>query len=203
MEEPISDGALNRLPSIIQKMDHVYQKVFIYLRLRKKEGEIARALGLDSEEARQKIEKVKEALIRTDQLYLVEDPRFVPIHSGGFGANVIQLRAGDLPVEHKLILSEFLSILKDIIKIIPEHQSRLLRLRYNHQLSVKDILDFSKRIDIALIPGKAVFEVKEQEVFYALNVALNAVLKRLKKRYREENSFCIENLKCIFEEIEI
>ena len=70
-------------------------------------------------------------------------------------------------------------------------------------MSAKDILGFCNKIGISLIPDKEITELKEQDIFYALNTALKEVLKRLKIRYKDESSFGMDNLKYIFEEFGI
>ncbi len=76
-----------------------------------------------------------------------------------------------------------------------------MKLRYKYQLSAKDILGFSRKIDLNLILGKDISAQKEQDVFYALNTALKDVFKKLKSRYKGDDSFGMKNLKYIFEEI--
>ncbi len=70
-------------------------------------------------------------------------------------------------------------------------------------MSAKDILDFSNKIGLILIPDKETSGLKEQDIFYALNSALKEVFKELKVRYSEGSSIKMENLKYIFEEIGI
>ena len=70
-------------------------------------------------------------------------------------------------------------------------------------MSAKEILGFSKKVNLSLVPGKALTELNEQDIFYAINSALKELLKRLKDRYREEHFLCMDNLKYILEEVEI
>jgi hypothetical protein len=70
-------------------------------------------------------------------------------------------------------------------------------------MSAREILEFSRKLNIDLIPGKNISEVKEQDIFYALNVTLKTIRNKLQEKYREEGTFSIDNLKYIFEEIEI
>jgi len=76
-------------------------------------------------------------------------------------------------------------------------------LRYKHNLSAKDIVGFSNKLGFSLIPDKTLGELKEQDVFYELNLALKGVLKKLKAVYKEDALFGLENLKYIFEEIDL
>ncbi len=68
-------------------------------------------------------------------------------------------------------------------------------------MSAKDILGFCNKLSFSLIPDKNITVLKEQDIFYALNTALKDVLKGLKMRYKGENSFGLENLKDMYEEI--
>lgn len=202
MEGPISNSIINRLPSVIRGLSETYQKIYIYLRLKKSEHEIARQLNLSLEEAREKIKTIRNELIRAGQLYLIEDPQFISIHADGPDTQDIPIATKELDIDKKLIIKEFLSFLKQSINELPEHQSQLLKLRYKHQMSAKDILGFCKKGGFSLIPGKEITELKEHDIFYAFNTALKDVLKLLKMRYKEE-IFGLENLKYIFEEIGI
>ena len=203
MEGSFSKSTLKRLPAIIQKLDPVNQKVYIYLKLRKKEEEIARLLGIPLDEVRLKVRKVREELISSGQFYLIEEPKYLSIHSTNLDTQVPQLLDKELSIDSVIIIKEFLLLLKETINELPQHQSRILRLKYSHKMSTKDILDFLKKLNINLIPGKDPKELKEQDIFYALNAALKTVLKRLKERYGGESYLCTDNLKYIFDEIEL
>lgn len=202
MEGLISKSVIDRLPSAIKGLNETCQKTYIYLRLRKSEHEISKKLNLSLEEANEKIEIVRNALIKAGQIDLIEGPKFVSIHSEDSETEALPISTGELDIDKKLIIKEFLSFLKEAINNeLPEHQSQLLRLRYKHQMSAKDILRFCKKTGFSIIPGKEVSLLKDQDIFYALNTALKDVLKRLKMRYKEESSFEIDSLKYIFEEI--
>ncbi|MEK6691755.1 MAG: hypothetical protein AABY78_10795 [Nitrospirota bacterium] len=203
MEEHFSTSAIDRLPSAIKGLNKDYQRIYISLRLRESENKIAGSLNLSLEETRQKINKVRHELIKAGQLYLIEDPQFISIHADNPDTQEIQVAAKELPVDKKLMIKEFNMILKEAVDDLPKYQSQLLKLRYNHQMSAKDILGFCNKIGISLIPDKEITELKEQDIFYALNTALKEVLKRLKIRYKDESSFGMDNLKYIFEEFGI
>jgi len=200
MEGPFSKTVIERFPSVIKALNETCQQIFIYLRLRKNEIEIARQLNLSIDDTREKIEIVRNELTRAGQLDLIEDPRFVPIHSDDPDAPDIPVAAGELAADSKLIVREFILHLKDAVNKLPGHQTNLLRLRYKHLLSAKDILGFCRHIGSSLVPGKDISELKEQDVFYAINTALKEVLTQLKSRYKGDE-IGIENLKYIFEEI--
>ena len=202
MEGHFSDSVFSRLPSAIKGLDLAHQKVFIHLRLGKRETDISRIRGLDEDSARLKITKVREALAQAGLLDLIEEPRFVSIHSASDEEPEFQLRSFELSIEKKLILKEFLSVLREVMESLPHHQMQLLRLRYRQDMTAKDILSFSKKISISLVPGKKVSELGEQDIFYALNTALKEVLKKTKENYREVPFMCTENLKYILEEVE-
>jgi len=202
MEESFSESVFSRLPSAIRGLDLTHQKVFIHMRLGKRETDISRLLGLDEDNTRLKIIKVREALAQAGLLDLIEEPRFVSIHSSSEDEPEFQLRSFELPIEKRLILNEFLSILRDAIESLPHHQSQILRLRYRQDMTAKDILSFSKKISTSLVPGKNISELGEQDIFYALNTALKEVLKKVKVRYCESSVMCTDSLKYILEEVE-
>lgn len=202
MEGSYSDSVLSRLPSAIKGLDLTHQKVFIHLRLGKRETDISRLLGTDENDTRQKIAKVRETLAYAGLLDLIEEPRFISIHSASEDEPEFQLHSFELPIDKKLILKEFLSILTDAIEALPRHQSQLLRLRYRQDMTAKAILSFSKKINISFVPGKSASELGEQDIFYAINTALKELLKRIRERYCKESVMCTDNLKYILEEVE-
>ncbi|MEW6587192.1 MAG: hypothetical protein AB1442_16475 [Nitrospirota bacterium] len=201
MEGPFSKTVIERFPAVIKALDETCQQVFIYLRLRKSENEIAYLLKLSIDEAREKIEIVRNELSRAGQLDLIEDPRMVSIHSDDPDTPDIPIASEGLDIDDRLIVKEFVSCVKDIVGKLPGHQANLLLLKYRHQLPAKEILGFCKHMGTSLVSGKDIAELKEQDVFYALNTALKEVLKRLKSRYKGDESFSMDNLKYIFEEI--
>ena len=203
MEGPISKSALDRLPTVIKGLDEIHQRTYIYLRLRKPEGEISRLLPLPPEETFDVISKVRSELIGAGQIDLIEDPRFVSIHAEDDDSREMPLTGADLDVDQKLVIKEFLSTLKESINELPEHQSRLLNLRYKYHLSAKDILGFSRKTKFSPFPNKDISELREQDIFYGLNVALKDVFKGLKAKNSDMSSFGMDNLKNIFEEIGI
>ncbi|HUU41621.1 MAG TPA: hypothetical protein VMW42_11825 [Desulfatiglandales bacterium] len=205
MDGSISEYVKNRLPSSLRNLDETHQKAFIYLRLRKGEDDIARLLNTSNSQTSKIINEVKRTLITSGQLYLIENPRFIPIQTGAPDDDLqgIPLPANELDIDKKLIIKEFLSFLRDAVIELPAHQAHILRLRYQHNLSAKEIVAFSKRINLMLIPGKSIEDATEQDVFYSLNKALKSVLKRLKERYIGECPMNIDTLKDAFELIEL
>lgn len=202
MGGPFSETVLKRLPAVIQALDPIEQKVYIYLRLRKDEDNISRLLSQPVEDIRQGALKVRDALMRSGQIDLIQAPVFLSIHSDTPGATVHHLPSKNISMDNELILKEFLSHLKRAIGQLPKDQARLLRLRYNHRMSAGEIVGFCKKLGISLVQGKDIAELKEQDIFYGLNCALKEVLKGLKGRYRD-TSLSSSGLKYIFEEIEI
>lgn len=201
MEGPISTSAINRLPSAVQKLDDICQRVYIFLRLRKPEHEIANNLNLSSEQTRERIETIRSALIKAGQLDLIEDPKFVPIHSEDPDGSEIPLASNQMDADDMLIIKEFLSCIGEAVSALSDYQRRLLRLRYKHHMSATDIVGFCKRTGCSLIPNKAISQLKEQDIFYELNKALKAVLVQIRARYEEQDSLSMGHLKYIFEEI--
>jgi hypothetical protein len=201
MEGRFNRSVIERLPLSIRSMNSGCREIYIYLRLRKPEREIARLLNLSQDETREKIGTVRSALIGAGQLDLIEDPEIISIHAETDDEEDLPLRSSELDPEKKLLIAEFISGLKEIVTRLPEHQSRILMLRYKYHLPAKDILDFCRKLDLSLVPDKDAKELNEQDIFYALNTALKEVLKRLKMKYKEEKLLGMENLKYVFEEI--
>jgi len=197
-----SDTVLKRLPSVIQALDPLEQQVYIYLRLRKTEDNISHLLTLPIEDVRQKAQRIRDALMRSGQLHLVQSPVFLSIHSDASGVFLHTIPSHDASMDTKLILKELLSNLRKTIEQLPSDQARLLSLRYNHRMSAREIVSFCENLGTSLISGKNVGELNEQDVFYALNSALKAVLRGLRGCY-SNTSLCPKGLKYILEEIEI
>lgn len=202
MEVSFSESVFNRLPAVIRGLDQVHQKIFIHLRLGKKEIEISRQLGIDENEVRQKIIEVRKALTQAGLIDLIEEPRFVSIHSSSDDEPEFQLGSFDLPIEKKLIIREFISVLRDAIGSLPGDQAQLLRLRYGQDMTAREILSFSRKTGLNFVPGKGAAELDEQNIFYALNAAIKELLRKLRERYSEGPFMCAENLKYILEEVE-
>lgn len=193
----------NRLPSAIQELDQSHKDVYNYLWEGKEEEQIANLCGITSDEVRSRINRVKEELIKAGQLDLVESPQVISMHSDDPETPELQLHSNELSADSKFIIKELKMIMKEVAGELPEYQLQLLRLRYMHDMTVKEILGFLKKMDIDMIPGKEVPELGEQEVFYAVNMALKAVLNRLRERYGNESFLCPDNLKYLLEEAEI
>jgi hypothetical protein len=173
------------------------------LRLRKTEQQIAGELRLGQEKARVAIEEVRHRLGKEGMLYLVEDPEMVTLHGQTPNDPDIPVSSPGIDVESRLIIREFVRILRECLEDLPSHQAILLRLRYRNELTAGEIVDFLARTGISVIQGKIPEEVTEQDVYYGLNCALGVVLRQLKERYRGEFGAGIEHLKSIFEEFEI
>lgn len=186
MEEFFKYQARDRLPVAIKDLPETHQRVFIYLRLRKTEEQIAKLLKIPHDHIRIIIFEVKQRLVQSGQLYLVEEPRFISLEADDPDEDSpsIPLAADDLDGDHKLIIREFLSYLKESLAELPEDQARILRLRYRQDLTARQILDLAKKVRLRfLIPGKSLDKTTEQDIFYALNKALQALLKIVRERY--------------------
>jgi len=201
MGGPFSKTVLKRLPAVIRALDPIEQNIYIYLRLRKDEDHISRLLALPVEDVRQKALYVRDALMRSGQIDLIQTPVVLSIHSDAPGAAVRHLTSKNISMDNTLILNEFLTHLKSVIDRLPKDQARLLRLRYNHQMTAGEILGFYKNLGQSLVQGKNIADLKEQDIFYSLNCALKEVLKRVNESYGDTELYS-EGLKYIFEEIE-
>ncbi len=201
MEGPISPSATSRLPSAIKELNETCQKAYIYLRLRKSEQAIANRLNLSLETTNETVETIRSALIKAGQIDLIEDPKFIPIHSEDPEGSEIPLASNQMDADNMFIIKEFLSCISEAVSSLTDYQRCLLRLRYKHHMSATDIVGFCKRTGCSLIPNKASSQLKEQDIFYELNKALKAVLVQIRARYEEQDSLSMGHLKYIFEEI--
>jgi len=205
MEGSISEYVKNRLPSSLKNLDENHQKAFIYLRLRKTEDDISRLLNASPSQTSKIINDVKLTLAASGQLYFIEKPRFISIQTGDPDDDLqcITIPANELDSDKKLIIKEFLSFLREAVTELPAHQACILQLKYQQNLSAREIVAFSKRVHLMLILGKSIEDTTEQDVFYSLNKALKSVLKRLRERYAEDCPMSIDALKDAFELIEL
>ena len=201
MEGPISKSAMERFPSAVKKLNKTCQRTYIHLRLRKSEYEIANQLGITLDEAREKIDVVRNTLSRAGQIDLIEDPQFVPMLSDDHDMQDLSIASKEIEIDKRLIIKEFFSSLKKTVHELPEHQSTILKLRYKHQMTARDILGFAHKTGTNLFPDKPISDVKEQDIFYALNNSLKTILTKLKAQYNEKDSIGLDNLKYLFEEI--
>lgn len=197
----ISASTFKRLPSTIREMDERSRMVYIYLRLRKPKEEIARLTGLSIELTKEAVSRVRHKLAGAGQLDLIEDPQILSIHSGDPEKDDIPVVSTGIGADEEALLNEFRRILQETISNLSQDQSLLLRLKYRHNMPVKDIAGFCRKAGINPIPEKADEEVKEQDIFYALKKTLKEVLAGLGERYKEEVSPGMENLKYILENI--
>lgn len=179
------------------------RQVYIMLRLRKTEQQIAGELGLGPEETRAGIEEVRHRLGRAGMLHLVEDPEMVSLSGETSEGPCVDVPSRGIDVEGRLIIREFLRALRDCLDRLPPHQAVLMRLRYRNGLAAREIATFLARTGICAVEGKMPTEVTEQDVYYGLAAALRNVLGQLKTAYRGELNLGIGELKSILEEFEV
>lgn len=173
------------------------------LRLRKTEQQIAGELGLGMEETRAGIDEVRHRLGRQGMLDLVEDPEMVSLSRERSDGPGVSLPSRGIGLESRLIIKEFVRILRQCLADLPPHQAVLMRLRYRNDLTAGEIAAFLARTGIRAVPGKAPGDVMEQDIYYGLNVALSTLLGQLKTRYRGELGIGIGELRSILEEFDV
>lgn len=205
MEESFSASVFGRLPAAIRELSIEDQKLFIHMRLGRKDEDICRLMGFNEQEYNERVIRVREVVTRAGILDLIENPQFVSIDSSHDEEDYpsLQLVSPGLMVEKKLVWNEFLSFFKEAVEGLPPHMASILRLRYNQEMSAREILGFSKKAGISLVLGKGVNEITEQDVFYAINKAIKEVFHSLKHRYGEDVFLCQDGLRKIMEEIDI
>jgi len=113
MAGPINKSASERLPKTIKALEELEQTIYIGMRLGKSAEQIAGELGLSLEKTKEKISGIRHELIKTGQLYLIEEPQFVSIHSDDPDAQDMPVASGELNLDEKLIIDEFISFLRD------------------------------------------------------------------------------------------
>ncbi len=192
-----------RLPSAIRELDPTCRQVYIMLRLRKTEQQIAGELGLGTDKTRAGIDEVRHCLGREGMLHLVEDPEMVPLYVETSNGPCISVPSRGIDLESRLIIREFIRTLRECLEHLPPHLAILMRLRYRDELTAREIVAFMARTGISAIQGKAPGEVTEQDIYYGLNIAFGMILGQLKTRYRGELGMGIGALKSILEEFEV
>lgn len=203
MEGPFSKTIIERLPSGIRALDRTCQQVFVCLRLRRSPYDIGKRLNIEQDAVADKISEVKHAMTRDGLLHLIEDPQIEPIHSDDPDEPDLPVFSREMDVENRLIIKEFIALLQKAVSELPTDHRRLLKLRYKYRMSAKDILGFCNKVGYSIIPEKDQRVLGEQDIYYALNTALKEVLRGIKTSYSEEYTLGLDNLKYIFEELEI
>lgn len=172
----------DRPPKCIARLDKIYHKVFEYLCERKTEEIIANMLALAAEEARKVIHRVKTELIRSGQIDLVESFYHVSIHSDDPEEQDLPLSSGDPGVDELSIERQHTSQINEIINELPPHQARLIRHKFLEEMSAEAILGFYKKLGFSPVPGKDIFKLKVQDIYYEIKKAIEYIRKRIKEK---------------------
>jgi len=197
----LSDTVVERLPAVIRSMDDTARKMFILMRMRKTEAQIAGRLGLCYEAVREVGGQIRHALVREGLLDMVEESEFAPIHGEGPDDVEIPLPSGGLGPEERLLVSEFLSALRDALASLPDHERNLIRLMYRNGLSAREIAEFSKKTGIVIIPGNVAVSVSD--VYSACGRAVKKVADQLRRKYGGDLWMGPKEVKALFEDEDI
>ncbi|HDH06148.1 MAG TPA: hypothetical protein ENH01_10655 [Nitrospirae bacterium] len=168
MEGHIKKSVIDRLPVAIKNLNETCRKTYVYLRLRKSEEEISRLLNLSFDETRKKIKTVRSELIKAGRIDLIESPVYISIHSDNPDTQELPLAANEIDIDKRLIMKEFLSFFKEAINDLPDSQVQLLKLRYKHKMSAKDILGFCNKLNFSLIPDKDIKGLTINNIYFSL-----------------------------------
>jgi hypothetical protein len=148
------------------------------------------------------MDAVRHALIRADQIDLVEDPRFVPLmFRDEEGEREIPIPSAGLPVEDRLIVREFVHHLRAVVESLAPKKAAVLRLRYRDDLTAREIAAFAAKTGMDLVPGKKPADVREQDVYPVLHGVFLEILASLKERYRDDFRMGPAHLKEILEDV--
>ena len=197
----LNDTVVERLPAAIRAMDGTSRKMFILMRMRKTEAQIAGRLGLCHEAVREVGGRIRHALAQGGLLDMVEDPEFVTIHAEGPDDIEIPLPSGGLGPEEKFLVSEFLSALRDSLASLSDQERNLLRLMYRNGLSAREIAEFSQKTGVMIIPGNVVVSVPD--VYSACGRAVTKVAAQLRRKYEGDLSMGPKEVKTLFEDEDI
>jgi len=197
----LRDTVVERLPAAIRAMDGTSRKMFILMRMRKTEAQIAGRLGLCHEAVREVGGRIRHALAQEGLLDMVEDPEFVTIHAEGPDDIEIPLPSGGLGPEEKLLVSEFLSALRVALGSLPDQERTLLRLMYRNGLSAREIAEFSQKTGVVVIPGNVALSVPD--VYSACGRAVTKVAAQLRRKYEGDLSMGPKEVKALFEDEDI
>ncbi|MBI4665755.1 MAG: hypothetical protein HY751_05010 [Nitrospinae bacterium] len=189
-----SSGFLNqstrkRLPASIRALPELDQVVFIFLRMRRDEFQIARQLKLGRKEALEAIARVRDALIKNGSLDMVEDPVFYPLDIPATDNEKeyppINLKTGGMDMTDSLEITRFHEILRQSISMMPREGRRLLSLWFTREMKAADILKFYRNLGVNLISGKPIENTGVGDVFYAIEKNSLNLLKIVRSNMKQ------------------
>lgn len=182
----LSPSAVKRLPSAIRALTEKAQLAFVFLRMRKASGFIAKELKIPHAEAESLVKEVQETLLKSGSSDLICDPAFFPIgaSSDGFGGALMDIPGKTMDIAEQVELKRFLDALRKALASAPGEDRRLLTLWFNRDLRAKDILSFYKNLGVSMVDGKPIGETSEQDVFYAIEKSVRNLLKSVRSNIR-------------------
>ena len=201
-----SESAYRRLPSAVRNLPEKERATFIMMRMKRDEAFVARQLGVSINQAGELIRTVRETLVKSGALDLVNDPVFFYIdhpsaEPGGGAGRPFELVSRDVDVADKVALERFYAILEKSLEILPRQSRRLLSLWFNKDMKARDILDFYRKLGLSLPDGKPAEDATEHDVFYALDKNIKKLLKIVRTNSEcEEMEITPASLKAILKE---
>lgn len=200
----LSPSAVKRLPSAVRALPEKAQLAFVFLRMRKTAGFIAKELKIPHAEAESLVKQVQETLFKSGSADLICDPVFFPIDapSDGSGGSGMDIPGKTMDIAEQVELKRFLDILRKALESAPRDERRLLSLWFNRDLRAKDILSFYKNLGVALMGGKPIGETSEQDVFYAIEKSVRNLLKSVRSNIKGGGmDITVSTLRAILDEM--
>lgn len=197
----LSPSAVKRLPSAVRALPEKAQLAFVFLRMRKNAGFIAKELKITHSEAESLVKQVQETLLKSGAMDLICDPVFFPIDAPSDGSGM-DIPGKTMDIAEQVELKRFLDAMRFALESAPKDERRLLSLWFNRDLRVKDILSFYKSLGVPLIGGKPIGETSEQDVFYAIEKSLRNLLKSVRSNIKGGGmDITVSTLRAILDEM--
>ncbi len=200
----LSPSAVKRLPSAIRALSEKAQTAFVFLRLRKNAGFIAKELKIPHAEAESLVREVQETLIKSGAVDLIRDPVFFPIDapSDGFGGSGMDIPGKTMDIAEQVELKRFLDALRKSLESAPMDERRLLSLWFSRELRAKDILNLYKNLGVPLLNDAPIVETSEQDVFYAIEKSVRNLLKSVRSNIKGSGmDITVSTLRAILDEM--
>jgi hypothetical protein len=200
----LSPSAVKRLPTAVRALPEKAQLAFVFLRMRKTSGFIAKELKIPHSEAELLVKEVQETLFKSGSADLIRDPVFFPIDapSDGFGGSGMDIPGKTMDIAEQVELKRFLDTLRKALESAPRDERRLLSLWFDKELMAKDILSFYKNLGVSLMDGKPIGETSEQDVFYAIEKSVRNLLKSVRSNVKGGGmDITVSTLRAILDEM--
>ena len=200
----LSPSAVKRLPSAVRALSEKARLAFVFLRMRKTPGFIAKELKISQAESESLVKEVQEALFKSGVADLICDPVFFPIDapSDGLGGSGMDIPGKTMDIAEHVELKRFLDAMRKALESAPREERQLLSLWFNRDLRARDILSFYKNLGVPLVGGKPIADTSEQDVFYAIEKSVRNLLKSVRSNIKGGGmDITVSTLRAILDEM--